>query len=68
MAEILSDIALEVEFYSEVIEKMIGIEKTGTMAVVNLPDISKLPEGVSINVNGSPYGFEPGDTVYIFME
>lgn len=66
MAEILSDIALEVEFYSEVIEKMIGIEKTGTMAVVNLPDISKLPEGVSINVNGSPYGFEPGDTVYIY--
>ena len=66
MAEILSDIDLKVEFDSEGIDKMMGIEKRGTMAVVNLPDISRLPEGVSINVNGSPYGFEPGDTVYIY--
>lgn len=66
MAEILSDIDLKVEFDSEGIDKMMGIEKRGTMAVVNFPDISGLPEGVSINVNGSPYGFEPGDTVYIY--
>lgn len=66
MGEELSALNLNVRLFSDAIDRVFGIDKTESMVGVDLTDISKLPEGVSLNVNGSSYGFEPNDLVYIY--
>lgn len=67
---ILGNIYQDVDFHAVVnssnLSEQYGVSITQPAVGVDLTAISWIPEGVSINLNGSLYGFEPEDTVYLY--
>lgn len=66
MGAVSGDLSLKAAVGGTEMAKAWGVNASGGVMALDLSKVDKLPEGVSINLNGKLHGFDAGQKVYMY--